>query len=597
MTPDALAKPSYSSLPYFWRRHKIFFVAILVLTLVSSVLESISVVAFFPIFASLFGTSEDGEGGILGLITRTSEKLPFANPIIAASVLLVTVFIAKTALVLVRELVTAYAGAKIFYDVKKHVMARYTAAQYQFILDNQQGTLLYNVLDAPDAVSALLFAAVRMATGLMKVIAIVVVLVAIIPLGAISVAGFGLVYYAGMHYLSKTVSFRIGTKKAAASSEQIVVTNEFFSGFRQIVSLNATRWWLEEFDRGNRVLSEQIGKEMAWNALPRPIMEFSALGLMLGLVLVIWLSSPDSIVESMPTVGVFAVALAQLMPPLTSIAALRMRLMGLLPNMEIAYQAMTGPVPQRNEGLVELDAFQNAIVFEDVSFGYPSREPLFEGLNLTFRKGEVTALVGTSGAGKTTIVNLILGLFGPTKGRITVDGIDLNDIKHTSWLNKIGLVSQEPFTYHSTITNNILIGRNGASQETVVNAAEIANAHEFISELPDGYETIVGERGMKFSGGQQQRIAIARALLDRPDIMIFDEATSSLDTISERYVQESINHISKDRTVIIIAHRLSTIRHADKIIVLDQGRVVEIGNHEDLLVQNGHYARLAGAVG
>ena len=162
---------------------------------------------------------------------------------------------------------------------------------------------------------------------------------------------------------------------------------------------------------------------------------------------------------------------------------------------------------------------------------------------------------------------------------------------------RYALMQQEPFTYHSTITNNILIGRDGPSQEAVINAAEIANAHNFISELPDGYDTIVGERGMKFSGGQQQRIAIARALLDRPDIMIFDEATSSLDTISERYVQESINHISKDRTVIIIAHRLSTIRHADKIIVLDQGRVVEIGNHEDLLVQNGHYARLAGAVG
>jgi ABC-type multidrug transport system fused ATPase/permease subunit len=173
-----------------------------------------------------------------------------------------------------------------------------------------------------------------------------------------------------------------------------------------------------------------------------------------------------------------------------------------------------------------------------------------------------------------------------------IDGVPLQEVKLESWLDKIGFVSQDPFIYHATVADNIIFGRNGHSMHRVVEAAKIANAHGFISELPEGYETVVGERGMKLSGGQQQRVAIARALLDDPEILILDEATSSLDSISEKLVQEAIENASRDRTVLIIAHRLSTVRYADKIIVLDAGRVVEEGSHQELIGRQGHYARL-----
>jgi subfamily B ATP-binding cassette protein MsbA len=190
------------------------------------------------------------------------------------------------------------------------------------------------------------------------------------------------------------------------------------------------------------------------------------------------------------------------------------------------------------------------------------------------------------------MVNLILGFFEPSEGHILIDGVPLHEYRLETWLRRIGFVSQDPFIYHATIAANIKFGRNGFSWQSVRKAAEIANAQEFISELPQGYEAVVGDRGMKLSGGQQQRIAIARAVLHDPEILIFDEATSSLDTISEKLVQQAIENISKGRTVIIIAHRLSTIRHADKIVVLDQGRVIEEGTHQELLGGHGRYFEL-----
>jgi subfamily B ATP-binding cassette protein MsbA len=204
-------------------------------------------------------------------------------------------------------------------------------------------------------------------------------------------------------------------------------------------------------------------------------------------------------------------------------------------------------------------------------------------------------MVGPSGTGKTTLINLILGLFEPHTGSVRADGIPIQELTQESWLGKIGFVSQDTFLFHSTIADNILFGREDHTQESVIRAAKIANAHDFITELPLSYDTVVGDRGMRLSGGQQQRLAIARAMLSDPEILIFDEATSSLDTIAERQVQQAIDNVSSDRTVILIAHRLSTVQRADKIIVIHEGQVVEEGTHQELLDMDGHYSQLVAA--
>jgi subfamily B ATP-binding cassette protein MsbA len=217
---------------------------------------------------------------------------------------------------------------------------------------------------------------------------------------------------------------------------------------------------------------------------------------------------------------------------------------------------------------------------------------VLESIDLTVRKGEIVAVVGPSGAGKSTLLDLVPRFYDPTVGRLTIDGHDLREIDLASLRRLMGIVTQETILFNDTVLANIAYGLEGASREDVEKAASAANAHEFITAMPEGYDTVIGERGARLSGGERQRLAIARAILKNPPILIFDEATSSLDTESERLVQEAIEHLFEGRTVLIIAHRLSTVRNADRIVAMEDGRVLEEGTHDELIARNGLYRRL-----
>jgi subfamily B ATP-binding cassette protein MsbA len=251
----------------------------------------------------------------------------------------------------------------------------------------------------------------------------------------------------------------------------------------------------------------------------------------------------------------------------------------------------TKPAVSDKAGAVDLPRIRQSVKLKNVHFGYDEKEVL-KGINVDVRAGDIVAFVGPSGSGKTTILNLIPRFYDVTGGQILIDGTDIRDCTVRSLMSQIGIVTQETILFNDTVAANISYGSGNANKDDIIKAARIANAHDFIIKMPEGYDTIVGERGFRLSGGEKQRLAIARAVYKDPPILILDEATSQLDTESEMLVQEAIDRMMAGRTVFVVAHRLSTIKHANYIHVIEAGRIVETGSHDELIQKTGLYKHL-----
>ncbi len=316
----------------------------------------------------------------------------------------------------------------------------------------------------------------------------------------------------------------------------------------------------------------------------------------IGVAGIIWYGGYLVIHEVMTPGALFSFMAAMFMAytPIRKLAGANNIIQQALAAAERVYDVMDLETEQsKDRGTVALTGIRQGIEFQGVSLRYESQTaPALAGVDLSIKSGEVVALVGGSGGGKTTLVSLLPRFYEPTEGRILLDGLPLTSYTLRSLRTHIGIVSQEIVLFDDTISRNIAFGQTGAGQSAIEQAAKAAYAHEFILRLPEGYETVIGERGVKLSGGERQRLAIARAILRDPPLLILDEATSALDTESERIVQLALTNLMKNRTTVVIAHRLSTIQNADRIVVLDRGAVVETGSHEELLRRGGMYQRL-----
>ena len=301
------------------------------------------------------------------------------------------------------------------------------------------------------------------------------------------------------------------------------------------------------------------------------------------------------VVEGRISFGVFALfmaALLSLIKPIKKLSQVNSINQQALAASRRIYEILdVVPTVKESSGALPLLAFQDSIVFDNVWFSY-GHEDILKGINLKVKKGQLLAIVGPSGAGKSTLLDLILRFYDPTKGCILIDGCDIRSFRIGSLRKHIGLVTQETILFNDTVKANIAYSCPEASQDEIERVASEANAHDFITRLPLGYDTVIGDRGIKLSGGERQRLAIARALLKNPEILILDEATSQLDSASERLVQEALNRAMVGRTVFVVAHRLATVRNAEKIVVLDKGQIVESGRHEELLRSGRLYQRL-----
>jgi len=375
--------------------------------------------------------------------------------------------------------------------------------------------------------------------------------------------------------------------------EMTSVLQEAVSGVRLVKSFGAEPYEEKRFLDASDRYSDGLMRITRVAFLSQPITEF--LGTLVA-VAILWIGARMVLVNGTlqsAQLITFLVIVMRLLQPLKQLSQVPTTAQLALAASDRIFEVLDAPTERMtDQGTRTVDGFHESVVFEQVSFAYEA-EPVLVDVDFTARKGEVIALVGPSGAGKSTLVDLIPRFSEPTKGRILVDGVDARDIQLPSLRSLTGIVSQDTVLFNDTVGNNIAYGAAGRfTEDQIIAAARAANAHGFVSELPQGYNTILGERGTRLSGGQRQRIAIARALLIDPPILILDEATSALDTESERLVQEAIDRLLTGRTVFVIAHRLSTIIHADQILVLDRGRVVERGTHQELLGRRGAYYRL-----
>lgn len=372
------------------------------------------------------------------------------------------------------------------------------------------------------------------------------------------------------------------------------VFEETLGGLRIVKAFNAEEKMRARFESTNNMFTRLQEKIYQRQQLASPISEF--LGIMV-MVIVLWYGGAmvlgeDSTLSSSVLIT-YLVVFSQIINPAKSVTTAYYNILKGLASSDRIDQILDAEITiQESANPVRVSEFKHNIEYRNVCFQY-EKDPVLKDINFTIEKGKAIALVGRSGSGKSTIVDLIPRFIDVTSGEVLIDGVNVKDFKLHDLRKLMGIVSQQSILFNDTFFNNIAFGMNDAREEDVIAAAKVANAHDFIMETQNGYYTNVGEGGSKMSGGQRQRISIARAVLKNPPILILDEATSSLDTESERLVQEAILNLMKNRTSIVIAHRLSTVKHSDLIIVLDEGRIVEVGKHDELLeIKSGAYKKL-----
>jgi subfamily B ATP-binding cassette protein MsbA len=400
----------------------------------------------------------------------------------------------------------------------------------------------------------------------------------------IAILLFGLMAIALSNLIARTRerSFPLTT----ANSKFVSTAIEFINGIRTVHSAATQSYERKKYYQKSSGITQAATSLSIISTGVKPLAEGLATTILVGMIIFAFTGVLTNETMAVSSLLTFFFVLFRLVPILQDVNGIRSVIATLEGSTEKIKELLSSDNKQYfQNGTIEFTGLNRSIELIDVDFSYDADRLILKNITLSIERGQVIALVGASGAGKTTLADLIPRFYDPTAGRISIDGVDLRQIEINSFRRKLAVVSQDTFIFNTSVRNNIAYGTEDVTDAAIEKAAQLANALEFIQDLPEGFETILGDRGVRLSGGQRQRIAIARALLRDPEILILDEATSALDSVSERLIQESLAQLAVGRTAIAIAHRLSTIAKADKVVVLDRGRIVEQGTYEELLKQ------------
>ena len=571
----------------------------LMATLLASLLDGVTLVILVPLLKALFGTAgalagqgtmlEQGTDRLLGPLVAGLSSREVAGRLV---VVLLSALVVKNLMQYVANQLSVAGQEGLVRDLRIKLYRHLLTLDLNFFQRTRAGQLISGVMVDADrvkqAVTASLAALFQNSVVIFTTVAIMAFIslrLTLITLAAAPILVLGIralltrlrrhsrLWHQEQAELTATITERLGAMKLIRAYGGEEVEASFFAE-------QASRY------------RKRVQLTQRYSSMTSPVSEVFG-GLLL--ILIIWSAANPSLsgvtLGAGATIG-FLVAALKLMSPLKSISQFPASWAIAVTSAERVFGILDEPATEVDGPDAQLATFQREIVFDRVSFAYEAGNPVLREVSFTVPKGSVTAIVGPSGAGKTTLLELLPRFHDPVEGEVRLDGVALPALTRASLRSHLGVVSQDTVLLNDTVRANIAYGRPGSSAQSVEAAAGAANAHDFIAQVPQGYDTLLGERGTRLSGGQRQRIAIARALLRDPPILLLDEATSALDTESERLVQNAIERLMKDRTVLVVAHRLATVLDADEILVLDGGRLVERGSHAALVAENGLYRRL-----